>query len=70
MRKGLTLCIQYHIWMKVTAVGYHTVYEKSVPEHHQQCHGNMETDICCIISSMRDAVFQCLSIEALNKLAF
>lgn len=36
-RKGFTLCIQYHIWMKVTAVAYHAVM--SVPEHHKQVLG-------------------------------
>lgn len=27
-RKGFTLCIQYHIWMKVTAVAYHAVNDR------------------------------------------
>lgn len=27
-REGFTLCIQYHIWLKVTAVAYHDVYDK------------------------------------------
>lgn len=27
-RKGFTLHIQYHIWMQVTAVAYHTVHNR------------------------------------------
>lgn len=27
-RKGFTLCIQCHIWMKVTAAAYHAVYDR------------------------------------------
>lgn len=40
-RKGPALWIQNHIWMKVTAVAGHVVYEETVPERH----GGMETAI-------------------------
>lgn len=68
-RKGFALCIQYHIWMNVTAVAYHAVYEKSVPKHHQQCYGNMETDTRYIISSMT-VFLKRLCRAALNKSVF